>query len=362
MFQGCIAEQGLHHTCGMSHLEGLTHKMVISADQPPTPLRHFTDSPVTYVQQNGHHHHHQHHHAQPPVPPHHCHSHSKPVVSQPMPKYSSASVNPQRCTHSGGNSTKVTTSSLATKPNKTPPQKQSQHVSYVYSPERPIEGARYIAAPVDGGAQQGVLEMPYQPYHLVQHPLQYTVNQRVPQVAPLMQSPQAFMSCSHGSYGDILYATEHYHRMCNQKHLPENQYQQYHLVKHMYNVAIPHGDVMYTDSPTFINSEVMQDLCNNSLPQHCVEGGVPKSPPVCQSPDPKHYDGVKTKSKSVSTEGLCNVLSSHRGSNGSNRTSSSSSRSTPDSPVLHRVDKRRSLAGRNSLNSLNLFNPVKQAY
>ena len=334
----------------MSHLEALTHRMIISPDQLTAPV-HFTDSPTTYLQHNGHHHSHSHHHAPPAHAPH-CHN--KPAAPSKYP----SSVAPQWCTRQGNSGAKPTnSSSAATKPNKrtpSPAQKQTQHVEYVYRPEQPLENIRYINAPVDGGAQQGMLEMPYQPYHLVHHPLQYPANQRMPLVAPLMPSPQTFMSCPHGSYGDILYAAEQYHRMCNQKPSPDNPYQQYHLVKHMYNVPVghshghAHGNIMYNDTPTFINSGVMQDLCGSAgAASHCVEGPTQKST-TCDAPEGKNpnHDASMTKSKSVSTEGLYNnvaLSASRRGSTGSGR--SSSSRSTPESPVLHRVDKRRSLAG-----------------
>ena len=349
VLQGCIAEQGIHHTCGMSHLEALTHRMIISPDQLTAPV-HFTDSPTTYLQHNGHHH--SHHHAPPAHAPH-CHNKLAPPVKYP------SSVAPQWCTRQGNGGAKPTNSSSATKPNKktpSPAQKQTQHVEYVYRPEQPLENIRYINAPVDGSAPQGMLEMPYQPYHLVHHPLQYPANQRMPLVAPLMPSPQTFMSCPHGSYGDILYAAEQYHRMCNPKPSPDNPYQQYHLVKHMYNVPVGHshshghGNIMYNDTPTFINSGVMQDLCASSVPSpHCVEGATQKVT-TCDAPEGKNHDVATTKTKSVSTEGLYNnvaLSSPRRGSTGSGR--STSSRSTPESPILHRVDKRRSLAGETRL-------------
>ena len=322
----------------MSHLECLAHKMVISPDQPSSaPVHHITDSPITCTH-HGADHTHQHH-----APPQHYHT--KPAVPPPAPKNSSS---PQWSTHSRVG--KVTPSE--TKPSKTPPPKQSPHVEYIYS--SPVDGAGkdphqhrhgYVSTPVDGAGQPGIVEVPYQQYRLLHHPVQY---QHMPPGAPLVQSSQqAFMSFEHGSYGDVLYATEHYRRMCAQSDssVDKQQYQQFHLVKHMYNVPMTHGNVMYAsnDSPTFINSGMMPDFCAD--PSHCVEGAPRTSPPVYETPSStRHSEVSKTKSKSMSAADYSNT-SSRRGSSSSNHTSSSN-RSTPESPILHRVGKRLSLAGK----------------
>ena len=345
VLQGCIAEQGIHHTCGMSHLECLTHKMAIAPDQSSTPVRHITDSPITCTHHNGVHHTHQHHAlAAPPQ-----HYHTKSAAPPPAPKNSSS---PQWSTHS-----RVGKVTLESKPSKTLPQKQSHNVEYVYS--SPVDGAstdpqhrhRYVSTPIDGVAQHGVVEVPYQQYRLLHHPVQYVTGQHMPPGAPLVQSSQqAFMSCAHGSYGDVLYATEHYRRMCNQSEAVDKQYQQFHLVKHMYNVPMTHANVMYAsnDSPTFINSGMIPDYRADQSRQHGVEGAPRTSPPVCESPNStRHLDVSKSKSKSMSSADYGNT-SSRRRSSSSNRTSSSN-RSTPESPILHRVDKRRSLAGKTIL-------------